>query len=82
MAANLKEVSDQLIETQKVSFTGINAEYPGMEELSLGQPVVFRISGYVRKEGTEFLEASEEDGEPTTRNFKTIKVTAVKRLKS
>ena len=78
----LEAVSDQLIPTEHVSFIGINAEYTGMEELSLGQPVSFKITGYVRKDGDEFLEASDPDGEPTVRKFKVMKITGVKRLKS
>ena len=82
MAGKLKAVAeDQLIETSKVSFAGINAEYTGMEDISLGQPVKFTITGYVRKEGTELLEAAEEDGEPTTRPFIQVKITGLKRQK-
>ena len=81
MASKLAAVSDQLIETSKVSFAGINAEYTGMEELSIGQPVKFTITGYVRKEGIELLEAGDEENEPSTRPFIQVKITGLKRVK-
>ena len=81
-APKLKDVSEtQLIETSQVTFIGLNAEYTGMEELSIGQPFKATITGYIRKEGIEMLEQGDGEKEPSTRPYIQVKVTGMKRTK-
>ncbi len=69
----------QLIETTKLSFTGLNGEYALDDKLDLGEVVRYTVTGHVKRIGTELLEPEAENDELRTRPFAQLKITAIRR---